>query len=82
MNMFDIPFTKILFIISVIVVVISIFTYEKWSYKAWEKRCEINAKHPDWEPFCHRNFFEEDPQWFIDNGYGKYVKGYKKHDGK
>lgn len=78
MNMFDIPFTKILFIISVIVVVISIFTYEKWSYKAWEKRCEINAKHPDYEPFCYRNFFEEDPQWFIDNGYGKYVKDYIK----
>ena len=73
---------KIIFFICITIVVISILTYEKWSYKTWEKRCQINAKHPNWDPFCGSNFFDEDPQWFIDNGYGKYVKGCGKHNGK
>lgn len=51
-----------------------IYFYPKWSYKEWEKRCEINTKHPDWSPYCGKSFFEEDSQWFINHGYAKYVK--------
>lgn len=73
-SIFEIPVMRIIFIITFSIVIISIITYEKWSYKAWEKRCKINAKHPNWTPYCGRNFFKEDPQWFIDNGYAKYVR--------
>lgn len=45
-----------------------------WSYKIWYERCIINSKHPDWCPNCRINFLKKDPQWFIDNGYEKYVR--------
>jgi flagellar basal body-associated protein FliL len=50
---------KIALIIAVVVVLISIPTYSKWSYAAWSERCEENAKHPDWTPFCGKNFLDE-----------------------
>lgn len=65
---------NILIIICTILICVSIITYDKWSYKRFYERCEINSKHPDWTPNCYIDFFKEDPQWFIDNGYGKYVK--------
>ena len=60
-------------ILSVIIIIFGICTYPKWSRKEWYKRCEINSKHPDWKPHCNINFIEKDTQWFIDNGYEKYV---------
>lgn len=60
-----------------IVLLIATATYPKWSMKEYENRCKINSKYPDWYPKCGINFFEKDPQWFIDNGYEKYVKNKK-----
>jgi hypothetical protein len=65
---------KILFIISIVIFAIFVINYNKMSYKAWNKRCEINSKHPGWYPFCHIDFLKEDPQWFIDNGYEEYIR--------
>lgn len=64
----------IMFICCILIIIFAIFTYDKWSYKAWHERCIINSKHPKWTKNCRINFLEIDPQWFIDNGYGKYVK--------
>ena len=33
--------------------------YPKWSYKAYYKRCELNSTHPDWTPFCGKNFLNK-----------------------
>jgi hypothetical protein len=30
---------KTIFIICIIILIFSVFTYDKWSYKAWYKRC-------------------------------------------
>lgn len=65
---------KILFIIAIIIIIFGVINYDQISYKKWYERCEINSKHPDWHFNCRINFLEEDPQWFIDNGYGEYVK--------
>ncbi len=65
---------KILFIIAIAIIIFGVINYDKISYKKWYERCEINSKHPDWYFNCRINFLKEDPQWFIDNGYGKYVK--------
>lgn len=65
---------KILLIIAVIMIIFAIVNYDKISYKKWYERSLINAKHPDWEPYCGINFFEKDPQWFIDNGYESYIE--------
>ncbi|MBR2031251.1 MAG: hypothetical protein IKA04_03460 [Alistipes sp.] len=65
---------KIAFVIAIAIIVVAVFTYDKWSYKALYKRQEVNSKHPDWKPYCGINFLEKDPQWFIENGYEKYVK--------
>jgi len=62
-----------LVIVSLCIIGFGAFMYPRWSYKEWYKRCEINSKHPDWRPHCNINFFKKDPQWFIDNGYEKYV---------
>lgn len=64
--------------IAILFLIFAVITYPKWSYKEYYKRCEINSKHPDWTPKCAINFFERDPQWFIDNGYGQYVRGVRK----
>lgn len=48
--------------------------YPKWSYKCFDKRSEINSKHPDWYPKCGINFIEKDPDWFVLNGYGEELK--------
>ena len=61
-------------IICLISILFAIKTYDKWSYKAFEKCSKINSMHPDWKPYCGRNFLKEDPQWFIKHGYGKYVE--------
>ena len=63
---------KILLVVLFLIFLVA--TYDKWSMNAYYKRCEINAKHPDWYPRCGINFFEKDPQWFIDNGYEEYVR--------
>ena len=64
----------IMFVICIAIILFSVFTYDKWSYKMWYERCIVNSKHPDWYPNCRINFFKKDPQWFIDNGYEKYVR--------
>lgn len=64
---------KVLVLISIIIIIFSITTYDKWSRKKWAERCEVNALHPDWTPACGRNFFKEDPEWFMDNGYKEYI---------
>lgn len=64
---------KVLFIIAIIIFGFYVINYKKMSYKEWYKRCEINAKHPDWYPNCRIDFLRKDPQWFIDNGYGEYT---------
>lgn len=68
----------ILKIICLFILFVAVVTYPKWSYKEFDKRSKINAKHPNWKPYCGINFMKEDPQWFIDNGYGEYVKEYIK----
>ena len=60
-------------IICLLVIVFAVSNYPKWSYKEFNKRSEINAKHPDWKPYCGINFLEKDPDWFRNNGYGKWV---------
>ena len=60
-------------IIFLLVIGFAIINYPKWSYNEFYKRSEINEKHPDWKPYCGINFLEEDPQWFRNNGYGKWV---------
>ncbi len=65
---------KILFIIAIAIIISGVVNHDKMSYKKWCKRCENNSKHPQWKPRCGINFLETDPQWFIDNGYGEYVK--------
>ena len=64
---------NILWIAAIVVIVISATIYDIVSYKKFYKRCEINARHPDWRPYCGINFLEKDPKWFIDNGYSEYV---------
>ena len=64
---------NIVLIIAIVVIVFGVANHDKISYKKWNERCEINSKHPDWHPKCGINFLEKDPQWFIDNGYEKYV---------
>lgn len=65
---------KILLIIAIAIIIFGIINYDEISYKKWYERCEINSKHPQWKPYCGTNFLKEDPQWFIDNGYGEYVR--------
>lgn len=60
--------------IAIGIILIAVVFYPKWSYKQYYLRSEINAKHPDWRPYCGINFLEKDPQWFIDNGYKGYIK--------
>ena len=62
------------YLICSIVIIFAVINYEKISYAEYYKRCTINSKHPDWKPWCGRNFFEEDPQWFINNGYGDIIE--------
>ena len=64
----------VLKIVCLLVLFFAVMTYPKWSYKKFEERSKINAKHPEWKPYCGRNFLKEDSQWFKDNGYGAYVK--------
>lgn len=64
---------NVLLLIPITIILIGVATYPKWSYKEFGKRCEVNSKHPDWKPYCGINFIKKDPQWFLDNGYGKYV---------
>lgn len=64
---------NILLIIAIAIIIFGVVNYDKMSYKQFYKRCEINSKHPDWYPKCGINFLEKDPQWFIDNGYKKYI---------
>lgn len=64
----------LVYFICVIAILFAVANYEKISYAEYYKRCAINSKHPDWKPWCGRNFFEEDPQWFIDNGYGDIIE--------
>jgi cytochrome bd-type quinol oxidase subunit 2 len=49
---------KIALIIAILLLVFFVATYEKWSYKAFYKRCEENSKHPDWTPFCGKKFYK------------------------
>lgn len=60
-------------IIAILIIIIGIITYNKWSYKKWYERCRINSKHPNWKPYCGIDFIRQDPQWFIDNGYEKHI---------
>lgn len=62
-----------LLVVAIVIIIFGVINYNKMSYKKWYERCEINSKHPDWYPYCGINFLKRDPQWFIDNGYGKYV---------
>ena len=64
---------KVLLIIAIAIIIFGVINYDKISYKKWYERCEINSKHPNWKSYCGVNFLEKDPQWFIDNGYGKYI---------
>ena len=61
-------------VIAIPTIIWAVINYEKISYKKYYERCEINSKHPQWRPWCGRNFFEEDPQWFVDNGYGDIIE--------
>jgi hypothetical protein len=65
---------SVLLIIAVAVIIFGVANYDKMSYKKWYERCEVNSKHPGWTPKCGIDFLEKDPQWFIDNGYGNYVR--------
>lgn len=63
----------ILYIIAIAVIIFAVIMHDSISYEKYYKRCEISAKHPDWEPYCGIDFIDKDPQWFIDNGYSEYV---------
>ena len=65
-------------LICLLVILVAVMTYSKWSYKEFDKRSKINSKHPNWTPYCGINFLKEDPEWFINHGYGDYVKEYVK----
>lgn len=60
-------------IIAVCVIIFGIIKHDDMSYKKYYERSVVNSQHPDWHPYCGINFLEEDPQWFIDNGYGEWV---------
>lgn len=34
-------------------------TYPKWSYKAWYKRLEEDAKQPDFVPFSGKKYIKQ-----------------------
>ncbi len=59
-----------LVMIAVVILTFGMFTYPKWSYKQYERRCKLNSLHPDWKPKCGINYLEKDKNWFIQNGYG------------
>lgn len=61
-------------IVALLVILVAVSTYPKWSYKKFDERSEVNSKHPDRRPYCGINFLKKDPQWFINHGYGEYVK--------
>ena len=65
--------TGIIFI-ALAVIIFGVINYDKMSYKRFYERSVINSKHPNWHPKCGINFLEEDPKWFINNGYEKWVK--------
>jgi hypothetical protein len=46
-------------IIALLIVIIGIPTYPYWSYKAWYKKLIKNSKHPNWKPFCGKNFLKD-----------------------
>ena len=48
--------------------------HDDLSYKSMYERQKVNSMHPDWKPYCGINYLERDPQWFIDNGYEKWVR--------
>ena len=50
----------LVFIISIGILILSVFTYDKWSYKQFYNRCIENSKHPNWTPFCGKNFLDKD----------------------
>lgn len=64
----------LLFIISLAIITIGVVFHDKMSYKKMYQRQVINSKHPNWTPYCGVNFLEKDPQWFMDNGYGEYIR--------
>lgn len=47
-----------LFLIGVLMLIPVIYFYPKISYGAFYKRCVENSKHPDWTPFCGKNFLK------------------------
>lgn len=64
---------KITLIIALVIVVIATAAHDKWSYKKFRERAEINAKHPNWKPYCGINYLKTDPKWFIEHGYDEYI---------
>ena len=39
---------KIILMISITILILAIFTYDKWSYKAWYNRCIKRGTGYDW----------------------------------
>ncbi len=72
----------LIYFVCIVSIAFYAINYEKMSYKKYYERYVINSKHPDWEPWCGRNFFEEDPQWFIDNGYGDIIEKFYNKNSK
>lgn len=64
----------ILYLLALVIIIFGVANYDKMSYKKFYERSVVNSKHPDWTPKCGINFLEKDPQWFIDNGYEKWVR--------
>ncbi len=50
---------KVVLILAILVIVFGVLTYDKWSYKKFYERCEVNSKHPDWKPYCGINFLKK-----------------------
>lgn len=64
----------IIAIIGILLIGFYAYKHDDMSYRKYYERQVVNSKHPDWTPKCGVNFLEKDPKWFVDNGYGDYVR--------
>ena len=57
---------KIMFMVCVAILIFAIFTYDKWSYKAWYKRCVKRGTGYDW----NGNYYDHNKGLFYNNKTG------------
>ena len=57
---------KLMFIISVAIIIFGVVTYDKWSYKVWYKRCVKRGSGYDW----NGNYYDFNKGLFYNNKTG------------